>query len=75
MKHTNFERVEKVQGDLRTEEVIVHQKRRYAHWRLRIWSVILAFLIWLVMANVYEAKNAPAEEQGSLEPSIEQTVL
>ena len=75
MKHTNFERVEKVQGDLRIEEVIVHQKRRYAHWGLRIWSVILAFLIWLVMANVYEAKNAPDEERALGEPAVEQTVL
>jgi hypothetical protein len=75
MKHTNFERVEKVQGDVRTEEVIVHRKRRHRHWRLRIWSLVLAVLMWLLLANVYEAKHAPEGEQTCCEPTVEQTVL
>lgn len=75
MKHTNFERVEKVQGDLRTEEVIVHRKKRYGHWKLKVWSVVLAFLIWLVTANVYEVRNASAGEQAFVAPMVEQTIL
>ena len=58
MKNTSFERVEKVQGDVRTEEVVVHQKKRYGHWKLKILSVVLAVLIWLLLANVDEIRNA-----------------
>jgi len=58
MKNTSFERVEKVQGDVRTEEVVVHQKKRYGHWKLKILSVVLAVLIWLLLANVDELRHA-----------------
>lgn len=75
MKHTSFERVEKVHGDLRTEEVVVHSRKRHGYWKLKIWSVILAFLIWLIMTGVHEAKNTPQLIDAGLEPAIEQTVV
>ena len=75
MKYSNFERVEKVQGDLRVEQVVVHRKRRHGYWGLKIWSILLAFLIWLVMANIDGASNAPSSEQEARCPDVEQTVL
>ena len=75
MKNTSFERVEKVQGDIRTEEVVVHQKKKYGHWKLKVWSVILACLIWLILTNVEEAKNTPKEEHLSCQPTVEETAF
>ena len=75
MKNTSFERIEKVQGDIRTEEAVVHQKKRYGHGKLKILSVVLAFLIWLVLTNVDAAKNTSQGEQASCQPTVEDTVL
>jgi len=75
MKYSNFERVEKVQGDLRVEEVIVHRKRRHGYWGLKIWSILLAFLVWLVMANIDAANNEPQDGQQANCPCVEQTLL
>ena len=52
MKNTNFERVEHTQGDVHTEQVIVHTKKRHRRWRLKLLSAVLALLIWLLLANI-----------------------
>jgi hypothetical protein len=75
MKHTSFERVEKVQGDVRVEEVIVHRKRRHRHWKLRIWSLVLAILIWLLLTNLYEARYEQEGRQASCQPAVELVTL
>lgn len=75
MKHTSFERVEKVHGDLRTEEVVVHSRKSHGYWKLKIWSVILAFLIWLIMTGVHEVKSTPEGENSCFEPAIEQALI
>lgn len=74
MKNTNFERVEHAHGDLRTEQVIVHKKRRYSHWKLKLLSVVLALLIWLIMVNVTESKtpNNAANQSCLSETIVEQ---
>lgn len=75
MKNTNLERVEKVQGDVRIEEVVVHRKKRYGYWKLKILSVLLAVLIWLVVGNVQSFRNASQGEQVSCKPAVEQTAV
>jgi hypothetical protein len=64
MKNTNFERVEHAHGDQRTERVVVHSKKKYGHWKLKILSLVLAFLIWLVIVNLTGA-SPKADEQSA----------
>ncbi|MBE6660520.1 MAG: hypothetical protein E7605_03860 [Ruminococcaceae bacterium] len=65
MKNTNFERIEYTQGDTRTEKVVVHTKKHRSRWRLKLLSVVLAFLIWLIVANVTEHRASKDDSADS----------
>ena len=60
MKHTNFEIS---YGDHNhEEEVIIHRKKRRGYLKLKIASLILAFLFWLAVAAT--TLNQSSSEQG-----------
>ncbi len=63
MKNTNFERVERTSGGKNREEVVIHSKKRHAHWQLKLISLLLAAILWLIMVNVYEKEH---REEGEI---------
>ncbi len=64
MKNTSFERV---YGGQNGDKVEIHGKKKNGHWHLKILSVVLAFLFWLLISNVDTIKSA--QKQNDKQPS------
>ncbi|MBE6619991.1 MAG: hypothetical protein E7625_01320 [Ruminococcaceae bacterium] len=60
MKNTSFKRV---YGGQSGDTVEIHGKRRNGHWHLKILSVVLAFLFWLLISNVDALKSSQQDDQ------------
>ena len=66
MRNTNFERVYGGQNDHTVE---IQGQKRHRHWPLKILSVVLAFLFWLIITNVNNVQSS--QQQGSNSSSLE----
>ena len=69
MKNTSFERV---YGGQSGDKVEIHGKKRNGHWHLKILSVVLAFLFWLLISNIDTIKSE--QQQNNQQPATEAAV-
>ena len=67
MRSTNFERVYGGHGG---HSVEIQGKKRHRHWPLKILSVVLAFLFWLIITNVNNVQSQQ-QQQGNNSSSCE----
>ena len=63
MKNTSFERVYGGQNDHTVE---IQGNKRHRHWPLKILSVFLAFLFWLIITNINNIQSLQQQENNSL---------
>ena len=69
MRNTNFEIT---YTDHSHEEVIVNRQKRHGYWKLKLVSLVLAFLIWFATAVV--AQGGQAQDEAEREPAQEQSL-
>ena len=69
MKNTSFKRV---YGGQSGDTVEIHGKKRNGHWHLKILSVVLAFLFWLLISNVdaMKSEQQQKDQQSTQEAGI-----
>lgn len=71
MKNTNFEIT---YTDHSHEEVIVNRQKKHGYWKLKLVSLVLAFLIWLTTAVVTQSNQSQDDgEQESQDSEQEQS--
>ncbi len=68
MKNTNFEIL---YVDHNREEVIVNRQKRHSYWKLKLVSLVLAFLIWLISGAINQSSQLP-DHQEPEKPAQEQ---
>ncbi len=69
MKHTSFEIS---YGDHNHEEVIIHRKKRHGYLKLKVASLILAFLFWLAVTAVGSNPSSNDQNNQTLKPSAQE---
>ena len=71
MKHTSFEIS---YGDHNHEEVIIHRKKRHGYLKLKIASLMLAFLFWLAVTAVGSNQSSSNDQNNQTlkQPAQEQ---
>ncbi len=72
MKNTSFERVYGGQNDHTVE---IQGNKRHRHWPLKILSVFLAFLFWLIITNINNIQSLQQQGNNSLSCVAEEYIV
>ena len=70
MRKNNFEIAH---IDHNHEEVIVNRQKRHGFWKLKVASLLLAFLLWLASTAISQ-RNQSKNDQEPQQPTQEQAV-